>query len=41
LKAMRYWAMQYANHVEVLRPEKLREAIKEDLLAAVEKYKDE
>ena len=40
LEAMRYWAMQYANHVEVLRPEKLREEIKEDLLAAVEKYKD-
>ena len=41
LEAMRYWAMQYANHVEVLRPEKLREEIKKDLLAAVEKYKDE
>ena len=38
LEAMRYWAMQYANHVEVLRPEKLREEIKKDLLAAVEKY---
>ena len=41
LEAMRYWAMQYANHVEVLRPEKLREEIKKDLLAAVEKYKGE
>lgn len=41
LEAMRYWAMQYANHVEVLRPEKLREQIKADLLAAVEKYGDE
>ena len=40
LQAMRYWAMQYANHVKVLRPEKLSEEIKEDLLAAVEKYKD-
>ena len=40
LEAMRYWAMQYANHVEVLRPEKLREEIKKDLLAAVEKYED-
>ena len=38
LEAMRYWAMQYANHMEVLRPEKLREEIKKDLLAAVEKY---
>lgn len=41
LEAMRYWAMQYANHVEVLRPEKLREEIKKDLLAAVGKYKGE
>ena len=41
LEAMRYWAMQYANHVEVLRPEKLREEIKKDLLAAIEKYKGE
>lgn len=41
LEAMRYWAMQYANYVEVLRPEKLREQIKADLLAAVEKYGDE
>ena len=38
LEAMRYWAMQYANHMEVLRPEKLREEIKKDLLAAIEKY---
>ena len=40
LRAMRYWAMQYVNHVEVLRPERLREEIKKNLLAAVEKYKD-
>ena len=39
LHAMRYWAMQYANHVEVLKPLKLREQIKEDLAKAVEKYK--
>ena len=38
LRAMRYWAMQYVNHVEVLRPAKLREQIKNDLLAAVGKY---
>ena len=38
LKAMRYWAMQYANHVEVLNPQKLREQIKEDLVKAVGKY---
>ena len=40
LQAMRYWAMQYANSVEVLHPQELREQIKKDLLAAVEKYKD-
>lgn len=39
LKAMRYWAMQYANHVEVLNPQKLRDQIKEDLVRAVWKYK--
>ncbi|MBQ9763571.1 MAG: WYL domain-containing protein [Phascolarctobacterium sp.] len=38
LRAMRYWAMQYINHVEVLKPAKLREQIKNDLLAAVGKY---
>lgn len=38
LEAMRYWAMQYANHVEVLRPKKLRDEMKKNLLAAVEKY---
>lgn len=41
LRAMRYWAMQYVNHVEVLKPAKLREQIKNDLLAAVGKYGDE
>lgn len=41
LRAMRYWAMQYINHVEVLKPAKLREQIKNDLLAAVGKYVDE
>ena len=39
LKAMRYWAMQYANHIEVLKPQKLRDQIKEDLVKAVGKYK--
>ena len=39
LKAMRYWAMQYANHVEVLKPAELREQIKEDLRNALGKYK--
>ena len=40
LKAMRYWAMQYANHVEVLRPAELREQIKTDLQNALSKYGD-
>ncbi|MBQ7884435.1 MAG: WYL domain-containing protein [Phascolarctobacterium sp.] len=38
LQAMRYWAMQYARFVEVLKPAKLREWIREDLQGAVEKY---
>ena len=40
LKAMRYWAMQYANYVEVLKPAKLREQIKVDLRNAMGKYGD-
>ena len=38
LQAMRYWAMQYANHVEVLKPQKLREQIRDDLKEAVKMY---
>ncbi len=38
LQAMRYWAMQYANHAEVLKPLKLREQIKTDLKEAVKMY---
>ena len=38
LKAMRYWAMQYANYVELLKPAKLREQIKVDLQNALGKY---
>ena len=41
LKAMRYWAMQYANYVELLKPAKLREQIKEDLRNAMSKYGDQ
>lgn len=37
--AMEHWAMQYINHVEVLEPKELREAIKADLKAAEKKYK--
>ena len=36
--AMRLWALQYALHVKVLTPQKLRDNIKEDLKKAVENY---
>ncbi len=37
--AMSHWAMQYINHVEVLKPLSLREHIKESIKLAAEKYK--
>lgn len=37
--AMEYWAMQYLNHVEIKSPLSLREKIKNNLLAAEEKYR--
>jgi predicted DNA-binding transcriptional regulator YafY len=36
---MEHWALQYLNHVEVTKPESLRERIKEDLKNGVKKYK--
>ena len=36
--AMEHWAMQYVNHVEVTKPDTLREKIKENLSKAMEKY---
>lgn len=39
LDAMEYWAMQYANAVEVISPPKLRERIRNNLTAAAGKYK--
>lgn len=39
VEAMRYWALQYLNYVEVLYPPRLRENICRDLAAGVEKYK--
>lgn len=36
--AMEYWALQYANGVEILSPPSLRDKIKEDLRNAMEKY---
>ena len=39
-KAMEYWALQYLNHVEVTKPEALRNKIKEALNNAMKKYKN-
>ena len=36
--AMEYWAMQYANYVEVISPQSLREKIKKNLENAQKKY---
>ena len=38
--AMEHWALQYLNHVEVTKPEGLRNKIKEALNNAIEKYKN-
>lgn len=38
LKAMRYWAFQYATTVRVLKPQSLVDAIEEDLIAASAGY---
>lgn len=36
--AMEHWALQYLNHVEVIKPEGLRGRIRENLMAAIKKY---
>jgi predicted DNA-binding transcriptional regulator YafY len=36
--AMEHWALQYLNHVEVTKPESLRERIKTNLAEAIKKY---
>ena len=36
--AMEHWALQYLNHVEVTKPESLRERIKTSLENAIKKY---
>lgn len=38
-KAMRHWAEQFLNYVEVLSPKSLRDEIRDDLAAALERYK--
>ncbi len=40
LNAMRMWALQYALHVRILKPEELAEQIKEDLKEAVKNYEE-
>ena len=37
--AMEHWALQYLNYVEVIKPESLRERIRESLEKSIEKYK--
>lgn len=37
-EAMEYWAMQYANYIEVITPKTLRNKIKDNLKNALEKY---
>lgn len=41
LKAMRYWALQYAPYVTILSPQSLVEAVKEDLRRALSNYEAE
>lgn len=36
--AMKHWAMQYIDHVEILRPESLRDRIRQSIEAALKKY---
>ena len=38
LDAMRKWALQYALHVKVLKPERLVEMLREDVKQAAEQY---
>lgn len=37
--AMEHWAMQYINYVEIIKPIKLRDKIRDNIKAADEKYK--
>ena len=38
-KAMKFWALQYGEYVEVLQPEELRNEIKECVMVMTKKYK--
>ena len=37
-QAIKYWAMQYSNYVEVTEPQEIREEIYANLTLALEKY---
>ena len=37
--AMKYWAVQYLDHVEILSPESLRAGIKKSVESGAEKYR--
>ena len=37
-KAMKHWAMQYIDHVEITYPESLRKSIQKSLNEAIKKY---
>ncbi len=39
-KAMRYWALQYGPYVEILKPESLRNQLREDVREIYQKYQD-
>lgn len=36
--AMEHWALQYLNHVEIVKPRSLRDKIRESLIKGLEKY---
>ncbi len=38
VQAMEFWAMQYLNHVEILSPSSLRDKLRSNLQAAMQKY---
>ncbi|MCQ2515194.1 MAG: WYL domain-containing protein, partial [Ruminococcus sp.] len=40
LNAMKFWAMQYSDHVEIIEPEQLRENIRASMRSAWRKYND-
>jgi predicted DNA-binding transcriptional regulator YafY len=41
LESMRFWALQYASYVTILSPQKLVDAVRNDLQYAVRKYNEE